>query len=406
MSTILFTLGSAPLFGYRSFLPAFLMMLTLYWPALMLDQPNLEGTIEFYIVFFFFLLALGEVLAEKNADLRFFYSQFDGYTKPVIFCVVEVQFISYGGISIWDGVVVVGDAAVETYQVAQAGLGSSITNLVEYIIVLGGAGIVFLTNTIRKSFMEIFVDADEDDDLQIQKGASWLEDIFVVGGFWILLASGLLAIILFALVILGMKYYKKRLAEKLEQQKEACSTCGNKNYPFATNCYHCNTALSNISPVGFLGQKKEGRVDDINLHKVKLLHVKCCANCGHKLRERTVNQYCDACGCAAFEEPTAKAYIAHFDEKFKKMLLYSIGLGFIPIIGVVVAIIWANISLNSAYLRYVPKSKSFFVRIITRILVVFVVFFGSLGGFILGPIYIFIKYQLVKKTFISNNKIY
>lgn len=379
-------LGLIPLFATRTFLPAFLMAGLLLFghhlPFLGIDELPASGSwLSSYIVFgILAVLSLIELWADKNVDLRHFLHLAEPYMKPAVFLIISMgltdpastqalNYIHWAGFS-WD-----------------------------YVMMFFSTAGVYVLAVLRARFFDILLSIDEDGDLYLLKGVSWLEDALVVLAFFFLLAAGLIALIFFAIVVALAILLEKRIEARKDKQKIACHHCQKNIHPFAPVCEHCHQPQPQINQIGFWGQKRNKAVENPEVHRLQLLCHRRCPVCGNSLPERSVQQNCTACGQFVFEVSSKAEYLRFVDRRLPKMLLAGFLLGLIPLIGITLCLVISNQWLNAPLKRYVSKGRTLLGRLIIKIPLIVGVFLGSVLGFIIGPVFIAIRYGVWRRLF-------
>ncbi|WP_027001717.1 hypothetical protein [Hugenholtzia roseola] len=378
-------LGLMPLFAARAFLPAFLMALTMAYPKLMPFVEAPEVAPDTFIthpavVLILGVLALLEILADKNTDLKQFFILADPYVKPLLYALITTQLVDEASIGVLK-------------TIHQAGFVGEYGGTL-----LLAAGVYFLT-LLKTQIEEYLLSIDEDGDLYLHTIASSFQDVFVFFGFFLLLAFGLLALLFFGIAVLALFLLKKRIAAKEEKQKIACAKCQHLNTPFALSCAKCKTPTAVAFQIGFFGQKRQKQVSNPEKHQFSLQTQKRCTACGTKLEDARA---CRACGKAVFESAESKKkYLRKIELRLIPTVVLAVGLGFIPILGIVLAMLYANLYLNAPLKRYLPTLQSLSTAIFIKFLIFLVLFFGSMAGFILAPLYVLIRFTLWRRAFLA-----
>lgn len=272
---IITILGSIPLFSLRTFLPAFLTALFLtypqYFPGMGDVPPAPEGTFitKDWVLIALGLLSLLEIIGDKSTSIRNFVKDAETYLKPIIFLVVNLSLLD--------------ETSTEVLKDVQWFAFDPL-----WILLAFGGLMVHWLASLRRDFITFLENIDEDDNLYIGKITSWLEDSLVLFGFFLLMWTGILMVIIYAVAIAFFIYMGKKYEKKLEDQKTICPHCGENNYPFAVHCYSCKTTQPSIHAVGIFGQKKEKIVTDIKKHQLKLVSHRKCPACGNKLQGKRI----------------------------------------------------------------------------------------------------------------------
>ncbi len=387
MSTAFFiqALGMIPLFASRAFLPAFLMSFMLTYPDVM---PFVEPTgvvsgsfaAQPIVVWTLFVLAVLEIAADKNTDLKSIFIGFEPYAKMLIYFLSTAQLIDETSIGILK-------------NIHRAGFFGEYTGTVLM------SCCVFVLTWLKGQIEEFLLDIDEDGDLFLHTTASSFQDLFAFFGFFILMFFGIFALIFFAIFAIILFILQRKISSKEEKQKISCVSCGHKNPPFAVFCAKCGHESQKIYQIGILGQKKEAEVFDKNQHAYHLLTQKRCPICGNKADNSKKCRHCQNDILSRDEE--RKKYLAQTEKRFIPTVLTAFFMGFIPVLGICSAVIFANLYLNAPLRRHIPKGKTIAVKIIIRFFLLIFLFFGSVFGFILAPLYVILRFILWRKAFLS-----
>lgn len=384
-------LGSIPLFSMRTFLPAFLAALFLTYPEYFPGMGDIEYTPEgAFITRDWVLIVLGilsilEILGDKSSAIRNLVKNAETYLKPLIFLLINLSLLD--------------DASVQVLEEMQWAAFDPM-----WILLGFGMLMVHWLAGLRRDFITFLEDVDEDDNFFIGRISSWMEDSLVLFGFFLLIWTGVLMVLLYAVATGFFIFMSKRYDRKLEQQKTLCPSCGNKNLPFAVNCFNCHAPQPAIHKIGIFGQRKEALVSNVRQHQLKLLSHRKCPSCGSKLKTSAIYQQCSTCGNEVFKSPGVKDFLKYQDKKFYKIAGISFFLGFIPIVGFVVSAVMANVYLFSPYRRYLPKGSSFLTKLWIRLITFLFFVLGIALGFIAAPVYIIMRYFIWKNKFLSRKQ--
>ena len=385
-------LGSVPLFSLRAFLPAFLTALLLtypeYFPGLdaVPSLPEDAFLSKDWVLISLGILSVLEIVGDKSSEIRNFLKDAEPYFKPLFFLLINLGFMD--------------EASVEILEEVQMAAFDPL-----WILLGMGTVAVHWLSSLRKNFITFLEDVDEDDNLYIGKITSWLEDSLVLFGFFLLIFTGIVMVVIYALAIAFLVYMSKRYELKLEQQKQVCPNCGESNLPFAVKCHNCKEPQPNVHAIGILGQRREKIVSDVKKHQLNLISHRKCPDCGNKFRKPKLYQSCDSCGAPLFQAPTEKEFIKRQDRKFFKITAVSFFLGFIPVVGFLISAVMANIYLFSPYRRYIPKGSSFVTKIFIKLLTLLFFILGVALGFIAAPVYIIMRYFVWKRKFTSRIRV-
>ena len=391
IAVLLHAVGTIPLFASRAFLPAFLTSLLFRFPNLVpftqVDAPSAELFItKTPVIIVLGILAVLEILADKNTDIKTIWLQGEPFLKPLIYSVMLLGVVDNDSEAIMQGIY-------------QAGMG-------EYVMVFFTAGAVYGLTVLRASIQQWLLEIDSDGSLFLNFIFSSIEDTFVFFGFLWLLISGTTAIIFFALVVGILYLWQRKIKANEEKQKIVCSSCQHKNPPFALECCNCHAPQDEIYKIGFLGQKKDQQIDkaasDRKKQMLSLIAQERCGFCANK----TSKKICPTCKKEHVlnSSENRKAYVMFVQKRYALWLPLSIALGFIPVVGIAIAVMGANLYVFAPLKRQIPAVKAVGVQILTKLLIFLVIFFGSVAGFILAPLYCSIRFFMWRTAFVKHWK--
>jgi ribosomal protein S27AE len=379
-------LGSIPLFSLRAFLPAFLTALLLtypeYFPGLdaVPSLPEDAFLSKDWVLISLGILSVLEIVGDKSSEIRNLLKNAEPYFKPLFFLLVNLGFMD--------------EASVEILQEVQLAAFDPL-----WILLGLGTIAVHWLSSLRRDFINFLEDIDEDDNLFIGKITSWLEDSLVLFGFFLLIFTGLVMVVIYFMAIAFLVYLSKKYERKLEQQKTICPNCGESNFPFAVKCYNCKEPQPAVHAIGILGQRKKKMISDVKKHQLNLISHRKCPDCGNKQTSPSIHQNCGQCGRSLFVSPSEIEFIKNQDQKFYKITALSFVLGFIPVLGFLISALMANIHLFSPYRRYIPKGSSFLTKVLIKFLTFLLFILGIALGFIAAPAYIIMRYVIWKRQF-------
>ncbi|WP_375558968.1 DUF4126 family protein [Bernardetia sp. OM2101] len=391
LAVLLHAIGTIPLFASRAFLPAFLTSLLFRFPNLFsfseIDAPSADLFItKTPVIIVLGILAVLEILADKNTDIKALWLQAEPFLKPIIYSIMLLGVVDSDSEAIMQGIY-------------QAGMG-------EYVMIFFTAGAVYGLTILRASIQQWLLEIDGDGDLFLNFIFSSIEDTFVFFGFFLLLFFGIGAVIFFGVVVGILYLWQRKIKANEEKQKITCSSCQHKNPPFALECSNCHIPQNEIYKIGFLGQKKEEQIsNETNVRKKHTLNLLTQERCGY-CAEKTNKKVCPTCRKEHIlnSSENRKAYIRFVQKRYALWLPLSIGLGFIPILGIAIAVLGANLYVFAPLKRQIPTIKAVGVQILTKFLIFCVIFFGSIAGFILAPLYCSIRFFMWRTAFVKHWK--
>ncbi len=362
-------IGSVGFFSSRAFLPAFITALLLrvgpHIDALKNTGffQNVTGNPSWFTSDWC-LVALGvlaamEIAATKNADARKLLEEFDHYLKPAL---AALTFI---------GVVSTADAQF----VQQISLRTpSGAGFFDYLFTLLIAGGTYLLAMSRNALLAVISDADEDDDIGVQKLFSWAEDLWATVGVFFLLVYPLVMLLLIGVVAGLVMLARKYVQWREESSKIGCVSCGEMIYPCAIACPKCAAKVAAPVQVGFLGGSKRAPATDLASHELRLVEKKRCPVCATRLTERRPRQFCLACHHQTMSDPRfAERYMAQVASRLPGVLGVTWLLSLIPIIGLIPGVIYYRMALVAPFRRYLPFGRRFFLKWGVRVLFFFLI---------------------------------
>ena len=391
LAILLHAIGTIPLFASRAFLPAFLTSLLFKFPNLVpfssIDVPSAELFItKTPVLIVLGILTVLEILTDKNTDLKTLWLQAEPFLKPIIYSIMLLGVVDNDSEAIMKGIY-------------QAGMS-------DYILIPITAGAVYGLTILRTRIQQLILDIDEDGDLFLNFVFSSLEDTFVFFGFLLLLTTGILAVIFFALVVGGVYLWQRRIRANQEKEKNPCPICQTRNPPFALECSKCHTSQEEIHKIGLFGQRKqELTIDSTKSRKKHALNLLAQGRCGY-CATKTQKRVCPDCQKEHIlnSSENKKAYLHFIQKRYAIWLPITIAVGFIPIIGIGISIMGANLYVFAPFKRQISTVTSVGVQILSKILLFLVIFFGSVAGFILAPLYCSVRFFMWRTTFLHRWK--
>ncbi len=321
------------------------------------------------------ILAALEVLATKNADIRAAIEQFDPYVKPTIAFLTHLGVVS----------------ATDAKFIEEASQAGYVDYLATFVIV---PGVWFLTQA-RTALFGLLSEADEDDDIGIQKLISWAEDIGVIGGLVLLVLFPLAMLVLIGIVSGTLVLVRRRAETREQKSKQPCGACGQPMYPSALACPSC--AAKNPSPraIGFLGQSLDTPAPGPDAQAYRLVEKKRCPVCAERLTDRTAPQDCPACGHRVLaDQAFVDGYVANVASRVPGVLSICAVLSSIPVIGLIPGVIIYRVQLVSPFRRYMPFARRMFLKGVVAILLFILIAFQwvPVAGAAVVPLMAIINY--------------
>jgi hypothetical protein len=359
-------LGSIGLFASRAFLPAFVAAVLLRfgpqfpWLAHAGLIPHIRD-VRTWFTSDAALLILGifaalEIVAQRFPEAAAVLDGVHDYLKT------GMAVLSYLG------VLNATDRAAAQQVINQAGM-------IDPLPVLAvGAG-VYLATQIRGAILSPLTEADEDDDLGLQRLIRWVEDLWAGLGSMALILFPLLTIAAFGFAALILVIIERRLESRGERAKIPCIHCVQPIHASALACPHCHAPVKEPRDVGLLGQPNDRPADLLTL-PFRLVAVKRCPVCATRSDRRAVEQVCGACGHRLMEEPDfARRYIGYIDRRVPQVLVVCFLLGLIPVLGVIPGVVYYRLMIVAPFRRYIPPGRGLLLRWVVRLALLVLVAF-------------------------------
>lgn len=360
-----FGVGSIGLFASRAFVTTFVTALLIrfhpdlpFLPGLALPQPT--GHEPAWItsdpaLLILGVLALIELLAEKNADARLLLQQFDRYLKPAMAVLTLL------------GVMRATDQDFVTETLKQGGV------LDALLVASVAIGTWFLATT-RAALLELVDDADGGGEAGLGRLLSWLEDLWSVFGVLWLLVYPLAAGLLLSALSAALALWRWRAQRREARNRAGCPGCGALVHRSAMHCPGCGAEQAAPRAVGWLGTATERPADRARL-PARLLEMHRCPRCAARLARREVSQTCVDCGRQIFaDEASRRDYAACIAMRLPGVLLLGGAFSLIPVVGLIPGMLLVRLKLVAPFGRYLPASSrlvgKFALRLVFLVLVV------------------------------------
>lgn len=398
LNTLIYGLGISGLFASRAFLPAFISAFMLRYG----DSFPILKEIDFiqnvgggeptwftngYVITALGVLSVLEIVATKIPEAEEALESVNKYIKTGMVAATYFGFLSTADKGYIEG----------NLLVLQAGFMANVWGLLS-------ATSTYFFASLRSSILEILFEADEDDSLGLRNLISWAEDGWAVIGFFWLILYPLVVLVILGIILGSAFLLKKHYDRKEEKSKINCEACEAINYPSATECHSCHSPVPSPVTVGLFGQSKTDPVTDVAKHKLRLTEKKRCPACATRLPERDPQQTCGSCGHALFKEPSlARDYLAMVGSRLPVVLLISLGLSFIPFLGLVIGVIIYRIQLVAPFRRYIPLHRSFFIKWMIRLfffLLIAVQLIPGIGGVVV-PVMALVSFMAYRRSFVK-----
>jgi hypothetical protein len=229
------------------------------------------------------VLAVLELVAERVPEVKVVLDEVQGYLKSGMAALTYL------------GVLSATDRAAVGRVIQQAGF-------LDYVPVMAVAAGTFFAVQARRALLTPLVEADEDDDLGLQKLLRWAGDLWGALGPVALIVLPLLTVAAFGVAVILLVLIERRVQAQLEKGRVPCLQCGQLIHASAPTCPFCKAPVKEPRDVGILGQPK-ARPADLASLPYKLIAVKRCPACATRLERRTPQQTCRACGHRVMDDP-------------------------------------------------------------------------------------------------------
>ena len=346
-------LGSVGVFTARAFPPAFVTALMLRfgpqspWLAHAGLLTHVPGVPTWFTsdaaLIVLCLLSAAELVADRSPEARVLLDQVHDYLKAGMAAATYM------------GVLDATERAAVGRMIQQAGM-------LDFPPVMAVAAGTFLAAQARGVILGPLVDADEDDDLGLQKILRWGGDLWGTLGPAALIVFPLLTTFALGLAALALVLVERRVESRGERTKVACVNCGASIHASALACPDCHAPVEGPRDVGLLGRPKQTPADVASL-PYRLAAVKRCPVCATRFDRRAVKQTCGACGHRLMDDPSfARSYIASIDRRVPPACVVCLALGLIPVLGVIPGVIYYRLAIVAPFRRYIPPGRGFVLR--------------------------------------------
>lgn len=356
LETILYSLASVPMFAARPFLAAFVTALLARFGEhvpFLADSKVIQALAHapdwftsWTTILVLAALAAAEAWAVKNADVRAFMEDLDGWIKGAVSLAVTLALVDKDSVRVIEGI-------------QRHGLG------LESVWALATGAATYFLSLVRQGAMWIIHEVDDDDDVGLQTALSWIESTWTVSGLFFIVIFPVAAIVLSALTALALFGLKRWKEKRDERTKLPCTSCGTPVFPHATQCPKCLHEVAQPRAVGVFGTAKAKPCADRDRQRFELIGRKRCPVCATRLKQRNVQQACPECRTVTFaSEREFRLYLDVLAKRLPKTLLVSLALSAIPIVGVVPGVVYYRLTLISGLRGYVPMMRGCVSRVL------------------------------------------
>jgi len=371
VTSLLYAFGSAPLFAARPFLAGFLTAaLARYGEHLPIVGDSelvrgLSGAPEWFTsglcVAVLGVLALLEFLSGESAEVRATLEEFEGLIKAAVSLLVSLAVLD-------------GDSAEVMRALQRAAAldplaGVQQLGVLDWLVASAAAGSTWVLTQLRRGALALVFDIDEDDDVGLLSLVSWAETSWTLLWMVVLVLLPFVALALSALTALALWGLRRRAAERERRARVPCAQCAQPVHPSAPHCGRCGATRPEPRAVGVFGQPKPQPAPALEQHRFELVARKRCPHCAERLRERAVRQTCKHCGTLTFaSQRDFDAYLDGLERRLPRTLLICLGLGAIPIVGVIPGVAYYRLTLVTGLRGYIPPLRGCLARWTVRFL--------------------------------------
>ncbi|MHC4784498.1 MAG: FmdB family zinc ribbon protein [Planctomycetota bacterium] len=332
------------------------------------------------------LLATLEVAATKSTDARALMAEIDPYIKPAI------AVLTYLGVA----------STVDAAYLEEHLIQPQEAGFIDLLPAAAVGAATWWTTVNRREAMVLITEADEDDDLGVQKLFSWAEDIWAAIGPWLLVIFGIAMLVVTGIVVGIFFLLRLRARIKDEQSKIDCTSCSEKVYGCAVQCQQCGAKVDAPRGVGFFGTTKAKPAKDLARHPYRLVEKKRCPVCATRFEQRQPRQICPACGHDLFADSDfARAYLGAVASRLPTVLGVSFLFSLVPIVGLIPGVIYYRLAVVAPFRRYIPRGRALLLRWGIKLfflILILLQWVPLLGGAVV-PLMALINYRVYRGTF-------
>ena len=341
----------------------------------------------FWFISLTFVLAIVENIMSRSPELQDVWNMTEAKLKAVfsfIICFVLIK----------------GDPQMLIEHLKTEGVSTDFGGFfsVEYVWSFIVGSLTWLLCKIRSGVYAFLIEVDDSDSMGMRKLLGRIEGGMGLFGPLIFIILPSLALIfagLALLIIIGLRIWVKRTELK---HSLACDNCQHINHLSALHCGKCDKQFNAPLTVGFMGlSKKESIVVDVKKHQLDLLRYKRCPYCAAAHSEKKIDIDCTVCNKPFFENgEQVHEYLKSIRSRLGKTLVVTSLFGFLPIVGLIPGIIFYRLYLVAGLRNYVSKGSNFFIRLLLKILFIFLIIYQltPIIGFAAIPIMALANYIL------------
>jgi hypothetical protein len=389
--SLILALGSIGFFASRAFLTAFVMALTLRFGnhIPLVAHSGLLAHMHGYPSWFtsnasltvLGVLAALEVAAQKSGEARRLLHEVDVGIKPALAALSSL------------GVISSMDANFVQQTVQHAGFENAILPL------MAAGGTLWASRARRQVMRAVF---DQFGGTSLGRLISWLEELWVIFGMFLLILVPIFMLAIIALALGGLMLARWRFAVLEDSKRLHCVRCQALMYPCAVACPSCKLPNDRPVAIGFLGQSKTYPAADPASQPYRLAEKRRCPQCATRLQPRHPFKPCSACGHAVMGDSTfAMQYIGHVGRRLPAVLGVCYLISSVPILGMIVGVVYYQIELVEPFYQYLPMGRQMMLSIgitLLTLTMVLLQWIPALGGLAI-PVLALISFVAYRQTY-------
>lgn len=187
-----------------------------------------------------------------------------------------------------------------------------------------------------------------------------VELVSTIAGVALAFLAPVVSVVLMVFALIGLALVAAALRRFRDGAREACVSCGASVHQCAGACPKCGTAHA-AHCVGVLGRPTKALVQDESRHRLVLLAGHRCPRCADGLR----GSHCPACKLDAFRDDAEfTAFVRYVDTRFAVMTPVFVALGFVPVLGLALALVAYRLSSAGAFAGYADWRGKLGVRVL------------------------------------------
>jgi hypothetical protein len=267
------------------------------------------------------------------------------------------------------------------------------------------AVVTWLLGRLRGAVVEIVEELDEDNAFGLQTLMHWTETSWTAIGVFILFVLPSLALIMAGITVATLFFIRQYFEHRERRLYVPCAHCQTPTHPAAPFCPSCTLPREAVCQVGLFGQARDALVVDPTAHRLQLMARKRCPVCATRLSEKALQQNCERCDTATFGDiSAANSYIRALDAKLARTTLITFGLGLIPLVGLIPAMVYYRLSLVSSIRSYLPRSIGCLTRWGVRMFNICLIIFQVVPGLgaLAMPAMCLTNYWIYRQVFVTS----